>query len=122
MSIFKSIGKIAKSVIKSPILKVGVSGLAVAFPVVGIPAAAGVAAAGKIVDAAQGKAGTPAQQASAKRAVANTIVQAKQGDASAQRALTAMKKAQVAKALVSGMSKQEPGYFVDRSGRFRRVG
>lgn len=120
MSIFKSIGKIAKSVIKSPILKVGTAGLAVAFPVVGIPAAAGVAAAGKIVDAAQGKKGTPAQQASAKRVVANTIVAAREGDAGAQRALEAMKKAQVAKGLVAGM--QEPGFFVDRLGRFRRVG
>lgn len=119
MSIFSSIAKVAKAVIKSPITKVAAGGLAVAFPVVGIPAAAGVAIAGKVVDAAQGKRGTPAQQATAKRVVANTIIAARQGDAGAARAVVAMKKAQTAKGLVAGM--QQPGWFVDRAGKIRVV-
>lgn len=120
MGIFGSIAKIAKAVVKNPITKVAAGGLAIAFPPIGIPAAAGVAIAGKVVDAAQGKRGTPAQQATAKRVVANTIVAARNGDAGAARAVVAMKKAQVAKGVVAGMS--EPGWHINRAGTIRRVG
>lgn len=54
---FKGIGKVATSVVRSPILKLGVGVVAVAFPVVGIPAAAAVAGANMALDkVAQGKA------------------------------------------------------------------
>ena len=100
MSLFSSIVKVAKSVAKSPILKVAGAGLAVAFP----PAALGLAAvaqAGKVIDAAKGVIGTPAQQAAAKRAVENTVKLAKAGNVEAQAGLKAMATAEKAKALVA---------------------
>jgi len=53
MSFLKDIGKIAKVVVKSPITKVGLGGVALVFPAVGVPALAGVAAAEKLIDAAE---------------------------------------------------------------------
>lgn len=100
MSLFSKIVKVAKSVAKSPILKVAAGGIAVAFP----PAALGVAAvaqAGKVIDAAKGVIGTPSQQAAAKRAVANTIKLAKAGNVEAKAGLKAMATAEKAKALVA---------------------
>lgn len=100
MSLFSKIVKVAKSVAKSPILKVAAGGIAVAFP----PAALGVAAvaqAGKVIDAAKGVIGTPAQQAAAKRAVANTVKLAKAGNVEAKAGLKAMQTAEKAKALVA---------------------
>lgn len=52
MSFLDSIAKIAKSVVKSPITKVVAGGVSLVMPAVGIPALAGLAAADKVVSAA----------------------------------------------------------------------
>lgn len=52
MSLLGDIAKVAKAVVKSPITKVAAGGLAIVFPPVGVTALAGIAAAEKIVDAA----------------------------------------------------------------------
>jgi len=54
-SALKKLGSIGKAIVKSPITKVTASGLALAFPPVGVPLTAGVVAADKIVSAAKSR-------------------------------------------------------------------
>ncbi len=51
MSFLDDIGKVCKSVVKSPVTKVVAGGVAIAFPAVGVPALAGLAVADRVVSA-----------------------------------------------------------------------
>lgn len=121
MGLFDSIKKVAQAVVKNPVVKVGGAGLALAFPKQ-VKGAAAVRVAGKVVLAAKGKIGTPAQQQSAKRVVANTFAAAKKGDVNAKRAVAAMVVAQKSTAVASTINPSSslgPGWHVDRSNRIR---
>jgi len=119
MGLFDSIKKVAQAVVKNPIVKIGGAGLALAFPKQ-VKGAAAVRVAGKLVLAAKGKIGTPAQQASAKRVVANTFRAAKT-DPNAKRAVAAMVVAQKSTAVASTINPPSlgPGWHVDRANRIR---
>jgi hypothetical protein len=128
---FKAIGKAVGKVATSGPFKTVLGGVAMVFP----PAAAAlpaIAIAGRVLDAAQGKSGTKAQQAAAKRTIANTAAAAKQGDPGALRATGALvgaaKIRQVAnvtaakRPVVNTTGTAEPGWHVSRAGRITRVG
>jgi hypothetical protein len=81
----KKAGRIAKKTVKSPILKAGVAGLAVAFPPVGVPAASALVTANAVVsnlESADRK-----RRELAKRLAANTAKAAKAGDVDSKRGL-----------------------------------
>lgn len=102
----KSVGKVATGVVKSPILQVGVGVLAVAFPAVGIPAAAAVAAANLALRTASTGAAA-AKDLNAKIGTLKSL--AKGGDTKAQHSVNAYQVAlgaQKAKAL--GMQRLRP--------------
>jgi len=97
--LFKSIGKIAKAVVKSPITKIAAGALAIVVPPAGAAAIAGLAVANKAVDmvdaggkaAAVGKAAIQATiKAGGPSAVAvRQVVAARQGNPQAQAAVRA---------------------------------
>lgn len=132
MGLFQSIAKVAATVSKVPALKVSGGGVAIAFPKSALNLSA-VTSAGKVIDAAQGIIGTPAQQASAKRVVAHTIKRAKAGDPEAKNGVKAMETAQKAKALAAVRTGQVPkarpvvnttgtpqgGWHINRQGQIR---
>lgn len=78
------------AVIKSPITKAVVGGVALVFPPVGVPMAAGLVVADRAVRIAEGVKGTPKQQGVMKRTIMNTIKLAKQGDKGAKQAVSMM--------------------------------
>ena len=83
----KSLGKVAKSVVRSNITKAGVGVLAVAFPAVGVPAAAAVATANIALDKIEaGQAAVTTVQ----RNVNKLAARAKVGDPKAAVAVNAM--------------------------------
>ena len=109
--LFKGIGKAATSVVKSPIFKLGVGVVAVAFPIVGIPAAAAVAGANMALEkVAQGKAAAETINANLKKLKAAATA----GNPKAATAVNAM---QVALALRKAKAaKLPPPKFVARPG------
>lgn len=86
----KSIGSAAKSIARSPIVKTVAGGAAIVFPPVGIPATAALVAADRAIAIAEGKKGTPKQQAAMKQAIGNTVKLAQKGDPDAKRAVEFM--------------------------------
>jgi hypothetical protein len=80
----------AKKVVHSGVTKSVVGGVAIAFPPVGVPAAAGLVIADKALQVAEGIQGTPAQQEAMKRTITNTVAAAAKGDQDADRAVHAM--------------------------------
>lgn len=96
MSWFKKAFKSIKSATKSPIFKMGLTGLAIAFPAVGVPAAAALAIGNKALTLANSA--DPAKRAKYRALVSNTEALAKKGDPQAKRAFMAMKLAKDAKA------------------------
>ena len=126
--LFSSIGNALKKVTQSGVFKTVAGGVALAFP----PAAAAlpaIAVAGKVLDAAQGKSGTPAQQAAATRTIANTAKAAKAGDPAAKRAAGALvgaaKLREVANVTAANRApigpKMAPGWHVSKAGRITKV-
>jgi len=84
---FKAVGKIAKKVIRSPVLKATAMGAAFVFPPIGVPAAAAVVAADKVVGALD-KGGRKA--AAARKLLKPTLSAAKSGDKDAARGARAL--------------------------------
>lgn len=99
---FKALGKIGKSIIKSPITKVTAAGLSVAFPAVGVPLAAGVAIADKVVTAAESKSKVRRKVG---RRIIKATAKAARVDKDAKRALKLMKKVAAHKRKLKKMSK-----------------
>jgi hypothetical protein len=94
---FKSVGKVASavgnaagSVTKNPLFKTVVGGIAVVFPPVGVPLAAGVAVANTVVKAVNSA--NPAVRTEAKAAVQQTLKLAAKGDVGARNAATLFNK------------------------------
>lgn len=84
----KFLGKVkinAKAVIKSPVLKATVAGLAVAYPPVGVPASAALVAANAVIRNSESK--EPAKRKLAVKLTVNTAKAAKRGDKDAKRGL-----------------------------------
>ena len=96
MSWFKKAFKSIKQATKSPIFKMGIAGLAIAFPAIGVPAAAALAMGNKALNLA--KSANPAVAAKYVKLIQNTEALAKTGDPGAQRAVAAMRLAKDAKA------------------------
>lgn len=102
MKFFKRLGNIVKKVATSKILTAVAGGLAVVFPVVGVPMTAGLAITGKVLNAT--KSANPEIAAKAKAMIKNTVQLAKTGDVGAKRAVALMKTQVVA---VKGSPKQK---------------
>lgn len=95
MSWLKKAWKSVKSVTKSPIFKMGITGLALVFPAVGVPAAAALAMGNKALNLA--KSSNPAVAQKYRKVILETERMAKAGDPGAKRAFMAMKLAKDAK-------------------------
>jgi len=95
MSWLSKAWKSVKSATKSPIFKVGIGGLALAFPAVGIPAAAALAMGNKALTLA--KSANPAVAQKYRAVIENTERTARAGDPDAKRAYMAMKLAKDAR-------------------------
>jgi hypothetical protein len=85
----KSVGNVAKDVIKSPVTKAVAGGVALAFPPVGVPATAALVAADRVVRSTESA--TESIREAGKQVVKNTIDEAKKGDEDAKRALEVVK-------------------------------
>lgn len=85
----KALGNVAKSVVRSPITKMTAAGLSVAFPAVGVPMAAGLAVADKVVSAAESKSKVRRKVG---RRIIKATAKAARVDKDARRALKLMKK------------------------------
>jgi len=96
MSWFKKAFKSIKQATKSPIFKLAVGGLAIAFPAIGVPAAAALAMGNKALTLA--KSANPQVAAKYTQLVKNTEALAKTGDPGAKRAVAAMRLAKDYKA------------------------
>lgn len=95
MSFFKKAFKSIKSVTHNKMFQAGLGGLAVVFPVVGVPLVAGVALANKVTD---GVASADAKiREQAKMVIQQTQALAKTGDVGAKRAVALMKITHAAK-------------------------
>lgn len=99
-NIFSDAWKATKSVIKSPITKAIVGGVAVVFPPVGLPAAAALVTADQVVRASESK--DPKVRAKAKAMIAATGKLAKAGNTHAQAALKTMVVAKAARYAAPG--------------------
>lgn len=95
MGFFSKAFKAIKSVTKNKIFQAAAGGLAVVFPVVGIPLVAGVAVANKVTDGLDSV--NPKIKAQATAVVKSTVALAKTGDVGAKRAVALMKITRVAK-------------------------
>lgn len=95
------IGKAVKSVVKSPYLKVAISGVALVFPAVGVPAMAALVATEKALDAAEQTADT-AKKLGAEKLLKATADLAKGGDKDAIRAMATIKQVQTLRAKSAG--------------------
>lgn len=129
---FKKLSRQIKGTIRSPLLKTALGGVAVVFPVVGVPALAAVAIAHQSLDAADR---SQEHAKKLKRALAGTVKLANAGNPEAKRAVQAFTVAQglragkpEARAKVAGMVDRwavgrtvASRYRVERSGRLRRV-
>lgn len=89
MSWLSKAWKSAKAATKSPIFKMGIAGLAIAFPAVGVPAAAALAMGSKALTLA--KSANPAVARKYTALIENTEKAARAGDPGAKRAFMAMK-------------------------------
>ncbi len=95
MSFFSKAFKAVKSVTHNKLFQAAAGGLAIAFPVVGIPVAAGVAVANKV---SNGLTSADARvKAQAVAVVKNTADLAKKGDVPAKRAMALLKLVHTAK-------------------------
>ncbi len=81
----RKVKRSAKAVIKSPVVKVGVAGLAIAFPPAGVPAAAALATANAVVTHLESA--DKAKRKLAQKLCTQTAAAAKAGDSDARRAI-----------------------------------
>lgn len=88
MSFFSKAFKAVKSVAKSKVFQAAAGGLAVVFPPAGVPLAAGVAIANKVVDGVNSA--DAKIRAQAKAVIDSTKSLAAQGDVGAKRAIALM--------------------------------
>lgn len=95
MSFFSKAFKAVKSVTHNKLFQAAAGGLAVAFPVVGVPVAAGIAVANKVSNGIN--AVDPKIRAQAIAAAKNTAELAKKGDVPAKRAVALMRLVHTAK-------------------------
>lgn len=89
-SVAKPVGRIAKSVVRSPLVKAGAAGLAMVCPAVGVPLTGALVAADKLISMAESA--DKARAAVAKTFIANTKANAMTGDKDSQRAFLLLKK------------------------------
>jgi hypothetical protein len=108
MRIFRRVSRSLKSVVRSPVLKTVAGGVAISFPVVGVPAVAGVALANRALAVADQ---SPAKAKALKRTIARTQVLARAGDEPARRALSAL-------SLAAAARQREPAAMA----KVRRIG
>lgn len=97
----KALGKAGKAVVRSPITKVATGALIIVAPSIGLPLAAGLAVANKVLDAAETAPNPSApsavravqakRQAAAKNVVKATLREAKRGHRGAQAAVRDLK-------------------------------
>lgn len=110
----KLAGKGGAAVIKSPITKVVAGGVAIAFPAVGVPLAAGLVVADKALRVAEGVRGTPSQQAAMRRTLKTTVALAAKGDPDAKRAVSFMAAATRIRATAAGQAARAASGAVGR--------
>lgn len=116
----KAVAKAAKKVVKSPITKGIVTGLSIAYPPAGLPAAAALSAAGKVVDAVDGKRGARLK-AAGKRLVANTYKEAKLGDPRAKAGLAQLALAKRLKVVARGGEAKPPASAKLKREQFKKM-
>ncbi len=92
---FSSLGKVVKSVVKSPITKAVAAGASFVVPAVGVSASAALMAANKVVTSLDSK--SPKRRKAAKRLVQNTHGSAKAGNRKARRGLRVLQVARRAR-------------------------
>ncbi len=88
LAVVKPALKLAKTVVKSPVVKTLVTGAAIVFPPVGLPAAAGLAAATAVAKGLESN--IPVVRAAAQQVAKNTAALAKSGNQGASMALAQM--------------------------------
>lgn len=104
---FKSVGKIAKAVVKSPITKLAAGALVVVCPPAGAGAMAALAASDKIIAATKSK--DPKRRAEAKKAIAATVKVAKTGNAAARHGVMMLGLAKRRRRLAEAIAKDKRG-------------
>jgi hypothetical protein len=87
-ALLRGVAKVAKKTVKSPALKLTVKGLAVAYPPVGVPAAAALATANSVV--AHAESADRAKRALAQKLCKQTAAAARKGDPDAARGLAVL--------------------------------
>ncbi len=95
-SVGKTVGKAAKAVVRSPLVKAGAAGLAMVCPAVGVPLTGALVAADKLISMAESA--DKARAAVAKTFIKNTKANAMTGDKDSQRAFLLLKKVRERKA------------------------
>ena len=106
-----AVGKAAGSVVKNPLVKMVAGGVAVVFPPVGMPIAAGIAISDKVLREVNSK--NPQKKAAGNAVVRNTMDLAAKGSVGASNALTLMNKRAAA-------LREARKYQVDTRGCVRR--
>lgn len=86
----KSVGKVATGIVKNPLVKTIAGGVAVVFPPVGVPLAAGIAVANTVVKGVNSA--IPEERQQAKQVVKQTLALAAKGDVGARNAATLFNK------------------------------
>lgn len=89
-SVGRTVGKAAKAVVRSPLVKAGAAGLAMVVPAVGVPLTGALVAADKLISMAESA--DKARANIAKAFIKNTKATAMAGDKGAQRAFLLLKK------------------------------
>jgi len=103
----------------SKYVRAGAAGVSLAFPPAA-PAAGAVLAAGQALKTADGMLGSPKAQKAAKRAILNTVKNAKKGDKNARRMAGVLSKVQKAKKAAAKKGKLTKGILVLPGGRISR--
>lgn len=109
----RGLGKVGKGIVKNPLTKAVAGGVAIVFPPVGVPIAAGVAVTDRVLKDANQKR-NPALAAKAKTAIRNTMALSTRGHVGASNAMTLLNKRAAA-------LREAKKYKVDRRGCTRRV-
>lgn len=86
----KTVGRVGKAVVRSPLVKAGAAGLAMVCPAVGVPLTGALVAADKLISMAESADKARAQVA--KTFIKNTKANAMSGDKDSQRAFLLLKK------------------------------
>lgn len=98
----KTVGRVGKAVVRSPLVKAGAAGLAMVCPAVGVPLTGALVAADKLISMAESADKARAQVA--KAFIKNTKAAAMSGDKGSQRAFLLLRKVREKKQQVRQMS------------------